>query len=51
MKRILTICLLLMSLALRLSAQTIVTNEGAWCWFADPRALHHGQYSYIGMVT
>ena len=50
MKRILTICLLLMSLALRLSAQTIVTDEGAWCWFADPRALHHGQYSYIGYI-
>ena len=19
----------------------VVTDEGAWCWFADPRALHY----------
>ena len=24
-----------------LSATNIVANEGAWCWFADPRALHY----------
>ncbi|MGC3978746.1 MAG: BNR-4 repeat-containing protein [Paludibacteraceae bacterium] len=23
------------------SASSIVTNEGAWCWFADPRALYY----------
>lgn len=22
-------------------AFSVVTDEGAWCWFADPRALHH----------
>jgi len=36
--------------AFSLSAQNIVTDEGAWCWFADPRALHHGQYTYIGYI-
>lgn len=33
-----------------------VTNEGAWCWFADPRALHYENEagtinaSYIGYI-
>ena len=22
-------------------SSNIVTDEGAWCWFADPRALHY----------
>ncbi len=22
-------------------AQNVVSNEGAWCWFADPRAIHY----------
>lgn len=31
-----------------------VTADGAWCWFADPRAIHHrGKHSrtYAGWVT
>ncbi len=44
------ILLVLMTLALTavtcLKAQVqysgnIVAGEGAWCWFADPRALHY----------
>ena len=33
-----------------------VTNQGAWCWFADPRAIHHQNEdgsinkSYIGYI-
>ena len=33
-----------------------VTAEGAWCWFADPRALHYENESgtinktYIGYI-
>ncbi len=33
-----------------------ITNEGAWCWFADPRALHYENKSgtinatYIGYI-
>ena len=23
------------------AASTVVADEGAWCWFADPRALHY----------
>lgn len=35
---------------------SIVTDEGAWCWFADPRALHYENAegtinsSYIGYI-
>ena len=50
MKIILTFCLMLMSFASDLCAQTIVTDEGAWCWFADSRAVHHGQYTYLGYI-
>lgn len=34
----------------------VVTKKGAWCWFADPRALHHENASetinstYIGYI-
>ncbi|MCG3180525.1 MAG: hypothetical protein BIFFINMI_02887 [Phycisphaerae bacterium] len=28
-----------------------VTDDGAWCWFADPRALRHGNVTFIGYVT
>ena len=27
--------------ALSSFAADIVTKEGAWCWFADPRAIHY----------
>lgn len=33
-----------------------ITSEGAWCWFADPRALHYEnksgtiKSSYIGYI-
>ncbi len=27
--------------SLTAAAATTVTQHGAWCWFADPRALHH----------
>lgn len=37
-------------------AFSVVTDEGAWCWFADPRALHHENKAlgidktYIGSI-
>ena len=40
----------------QLSAATTVAAEGAWCWFADPRALHYENASgtinatYIGYI-
>ena len=47
MKKLMMLCLMLCS-ALTLMAQNeektgsnIVAEEGAWCWFADPRALHY----------
>ncbi|UKK54242.1 BNR repeat-containing protein [Prevotella sp. E2-28] len=47
MKKFLILCLTLCS-ALILTAQNegnfgsnLVAEEGAWCWFADPRALHY----------
>ena len=35
---------------------TLVADEGAWCWFADPRALHYENAegtinaTYIGYI-
>ena len=35
---------------------TVMAEEGAWCWFADPRALHYENEagtinaSYIGYI-
>ena len=62
MKKLLTLCLMLCS-ALSLMAQktnengsNIVAEEGAWCWFADPRALHYENAAgtinatYIGYI-
>ncbi len=39
-----------------LSATNVVATEGAWCWFADPRALHYENAAgtinatYIGYI-
>jgi rhamnogalacturonyl hydrolase YesR len=46
MRRILFIITLVLTAITGLRAQeqysgNIVTGEGAWCWFADPRALHY----------
>ena len=45
-KRILFIITLLLTAISGIKAQeqysgNVVANEGAWCWFADPRALHY----------
>ena len=29
---------------------SVVAAEGAWCWFADPRALHYKDATYIGYI-
>ena len=34
-------CCLLFVQAVVASASNVVADEGAWCWFADPRALHY----------
>ena len=46
MKRILISITMVVAAMLGLAAQemssgNIVANEGAWCWFADPRAMHY----------
>ncbi|MBO7069104.1 MAG: glycoside hydrolase family 88 protein [Bacteroidaceae bacterium] len=46
MKRFLTYSLFVLSALTAVWAQdsysgSVVTDEGAWCWFADPRALHY----------
>ncbi len=28
-----------------------LVEDGSWCWFADPRAIRHGDSTYIGYVT
>ena len=57
MKKILLLCTLLCSLAaLHARAASVVAQEGAWCWFADPRALHYENAggtinaTYIGYI-
>ena len=62
MKKLMMLCLMLCA-ALTLMAQNdektgsnIVAEEGAWCWFADPRALHYENQdgtinaTYIGYI-
>ena len=39
--RLLSLCLVCLIQALGALASNVVANEGAWCWFADPRALHY----------
>ena len=49
---------IVMALAAFVSTQAshTVTNEGAWCWFADPRAIHYENAagtinaSYLGYI-
>ena len=46
MKRILCVMTLALTAAIGLSARkqysgNVVADQGAWCWFADPRALHY----------
>lgn len=50
MKKLLAICLIFLSTTPALHAQTVVIEEGAWCWFADPRAIHHGTNTYVGYI-
>ena len=59
-KLLLTIALALTSLSNAFAQEsysgTIVADEGAWCWFADPRALHYENAdgtinaTYIGYI-
>ncbi len=56
MKKLLTLCIALMGSFLSTFAQNVVADEGAWCWFADPRALHYENAgetinaTYIGYI-
>lgn len=43
--RTLLILLTLLGLQLRTRAADVITEEGAWCWFADPRALRYANES------
>lgn len=62
-KRIFLLVMMLTGMLLSASAQTLdaysgytVADEGAWCWFADPRALHYENKkgninaTYIGYI-
>src|SRR5438067_13794975 len=45
--------LLLVCLALPAGAQTnlaVLTSDGAWTWYNDPRALFHNNILYFGYV-
>ncbi len=56
MKRILLSLVMAVVALAGLHASNTVTREGAWCWFADPRALHYENAagtinaSYIGYI-
>ena len=46
----------MLCMALMIQADNVVADEGAWCWFADPRAVHYENPSgtinatYIGYI-
>ena len=53
MKKSLLLFVMAVLAACHLNAQetysgTVVADEGAWCWFADPRALHYDNTSVEG---
>ena len=54
-RQLLTLTLLFLSTWV-LAQDNKITNEGAWCWFADPRATHYENQSgtinasYIGYI-
>lgn len=56
MKKLITIVCMLMACALNSKAVNVVAEEGAWCWFADPRAMHYKNEagtidaSYVGYI-
>ena len=44
MKRNILLSFILAVVPLLMMAQKnpyVITDKGAWCWFADPRALHY----------
>lgn len=55
---LLIVCIALLQAIFSLKAQTyegsVISPKGAWCWFADPRAIHHKadgiNSSYIGYI-
>lgn len=56
MKRLILSIALALTAFVGLMASHTVTSEGAWCWFADPRALHYENASgsinasYLGYI-
>ena len=50
------VCVILLCLSLIARSQSLVADEGAWCWFADSRALHYQNAAgtidatYIGYI-
>lgn len=54
----LLVCILFLQTSFSLEAQTyegsVISPKGAWCWFADSRAMHHRaegiNTSYIGYI-
>jgi hypothetical protein len=54
MKSVFLIIVLIVSLLHTVTAQSVLTSDGAWCWFSDPRAIYtHGKNAPIitGWVT
>lgn len=62
-RNILFLLILLSTFSIRLYSENTptdgsyqITSEGAWCWFADPRALHYADEegtinkTYIGYI-
>lgn len=57
MKKLLLSVFMLLSAAIPVVAQeadsyegTVVSDEGAWCWFADSRALYYKGVAYVGYI-
>lgn len=56
MKQIFLTLLLAVTALVGARATSVITSEGAWCWFADPRAIHYENAagtinaSYLGYI-
>lgn len=44
------ICLALAGCSPKMAAPGYLTQDGAWCWFSDPRAIYHEQEIVTGWV-
>jgi hypothetical protein len=50
-RNLLRLAVVILALAFPAAAHATSLGDGAWCWFADPRAVYHDGHTYVGSVT